>query len=91
MNFFNSQDRGAGGGWCINNHIKNIRYISKTTDWFHRIHKTTIKINIIYCTMEVSDDSINGGNAGIPLSKRYTAGGLRSETHEEQMEGHSSQ
>lgn len=73
-----SQDRGVGGCWCINNHIKNIRYISKTSDWFHRIHKTTIKINIIDCTMEVSDDSINDGTGVFQLAKQYTADTLRS-------------
>lgn len=60
-----SRDREVGGWECINNHIKNICYISKTSHRFHRIHKTTIKINIIYCTMVISDEkySMNDGTA----------------------------
>lgn len=34
-----STELGVSGCWCINNHIKNIRYTSKTSDKFHRIYK----------------------------------------------------
>lgn len=85
-----SQDRGAGGG-CINNHIKNICYISKTSHWFHRIHKTTIKINNIYCTMETSDEKYSmNDSTGLELTslssvlRQAGVTGRWTETHVEQ-------
>lgn len=54
------------------------------------LHKTTIKINIIYCTMEVSNDKYSMNDRTLQ-SKQHTANRLRSEVRGQQhMEGQGS-
>lgn len=72
------QQRDRGVARCINNQNKDIRHISKTSNWIHIIHKT------IKCALSIAQwryqmtHSMNEGTA-------HCRG-----THEEQMEGHSS-